>query len=462
MFQKLFLRTLLILLLQVSLGGMGAAFAQTQNFSTNTGRPSTQNRSCSFRSLNYNYNHSRSAGPIDWWPKQCGGSTVLPQSSLRKNVTLTTATGRNCSTRFTHTCEVNGRNFRSGPCVGPRPPASWPVEGGGQPTKTKRRPNFTVVKTVDANSYSRVGEPLRYTITVRNTGNVRLTHVAIDDALTDNERCPGATLAAGKRMICRASYTVKKADLDRGSITNTATIDTKQTGSKSDSVTVRAANFTVVKTANAATYSRVGEVLRYTITVTNTGKVRLTHVTIDDALTDNERCPGATLAAGKRMICRASYTVKKADLDAGSITNTATIDTKQTGPKRDSVTVRAAQAANFTVVKAANAATYNAVGDVLRYTITVRNTGNVTLTGVTIADPLTDDESCPQNTLAAGDTMTCTASYTVTQTDLDNGSITNTATIDTIETGPETGTTTVNADRLQQFTVVKATTADVL
>ena len=35
----------------------------------------------------------------------------------------------------------------------------------------------------------------------------------------------------------------------------------------------------------------------------------------------------------------------------------------------------------------------DAVGDVLNYTVTVTNTGNVTLTGVTVVDPLTGQTS---------------------------------------------------------------------
>ena len=36
----------------------------------------------------------------------------------------------------------------------------------------------------------------------------------------------------------------------------------------------------------------------------------------------------------------------------------------------------------------------DALGDVLNYTVTVTNTGNVTLTGVTVVDPLTGQNVC--------------------------------------------------------------------
>ena len=65
------------------------------------------------------------------------------------------------------------------------------------------------------------------------------------------------------------------------------------------------------------------------------------------------------------------------------------------------------------------------MGNVINYSYLVTNTGNVTLTGpVTV----TDDKAtvtCPRRRgLAPGATMTCTASYTITQADLDAGSVT--------------------------------------
>ena len=64
----------------------------------------------------------------------------------------------------------------------------------------------------------------------------------------------------------------------------------------------------------------------------------------------------------------------------------------------------------------------------ISYSYEVTNTGNVTLAGpVTV----TDDKAtvtCPSGDLAPGASVTCTASYTITQADLDTGSVTNTAT----------------------------------
>ena len=63
-------------------------------------------------------------------------------------------------------------------------------------------------------------------------------------------------------------------------------------------------------------------------------------------------------------------------------------------------------------------------GDKVNYTLTAANVGNVTLTGVTISDPKLGTLVCtpPQPaTLAPGEKIVCTGSYTLTQADLNSG-----------------------------------------
>src|SRR5262249_21618309 len=85
----------------------------------------------------------------------------------------------------------------------------------------------------------------------------------------------------------------------------------------------------------------------------------------------------------------------------------------------------------------------DAVGDVLNYKVTVTNTGNVTLTGVTVNDPLTGGALSGATTIAVGASADYFSSYTLTQADLDRAGharaahdIDNAATADSNETGP--------------------------
>lgn len=82
-----------------------------------------------------------------------------------------------------------------------------------------------------------------------------------------------------------------------------------------------------------------------------------------------------------------------------------------------------------------------AEGETVNYRFTVTNTGNTTLTNVTVDDPqLGGNVSCPSSQLAAGATMTCTASLTLTAEQAANGTFRNTATA--TGTTPEGGNVT--------------------
>jgi len=67
----------------------------------------------------------------------------------------------------------------------------------------------------------------------------------------------------------------------------------------------------------------------------------------------------------------------------------------------------------------------------------VTNTGNVTLTGVSVTDDKVATVSCPKTTLAPGESMTCTGSHTVTSAEFSaGGNLTNVATADSDQTSP--------------------------
>ncbi|RIJ46670.1 cell wall anchor protein, partial [Clavibacter phaseoli] len=84
-----------------------------------------------------------------------------------------------------------------------------------------------------------------------------------------------------------------------------------------------------------------------------------------------------------------------------------------------------------------------AAGGVVTYAFRLQNTGSTTLTGVSIADPRTGVSALTYTwpgtagTLAPGQVVTATATYTATTADVTAGSIVNTATA--TATGP-TGT----------------------
>lgn len=88
----------------------------------------------------------------------------------------------------------------------------------------------------------------------------------------------------------------------------------------------------------------------------------------------------------------------------------------------------------LTLTKTASPTSVTAVGQPVSYSFAVQNTGADTISGLNITESVFTGTggalsiTCPLTTLTAGQSTTCTASYTVTQLDMDAGVINNTAT----------------------------------
>ncbi|WP_313461135.1 hypothetical protein, partial [Stenotrophomonas sp.] len=327
-------------------------------------------------------------------------------------------------------------------------PPSGPNATGDDSTTTPllAGPALTVSKTANPTTYATVGQSISYSYLVTNTGNVTVSALAVADDRIATVSCPATTLAPGAATTCTATYLITQADLDAGSVTNTATTTaTPAQGTLSPVVaqaTITAVQnraLALLKSSPNSSYAAVGDTLSYSYLVTNTGNITLTDpVTVTDDRIASVSCPALPaggLAPGASLTCTASYAVTQADLDAGSITNTATAQSGVTTSPPSSVTINGNQQPALSLDKSTSTTSFDTVGDTLAYSYLVTNTGNVTLTApVTV----TDDRITAPNTvvcpasppggLAPGGQLTCTATYTITQADLDAGSVTNTAT----------------------------------
>ncbi len=325
-------------------------------------------------------------------------------------------------------------------------------------------PQLTIVKTATLHETTPptgdqeavVGDTISYTFVVSNVGNVGLTQVGVTDPLAGTVQCDTATLLPGASTNCRATadHTVTQADVDNGEITNTATAHgTAGIGavqSLPDSATVptqkQAPQITISKTATPAgggSLAELGDTVNYTFLVTNTGNVTLHNVGVTDSKVATVSCPATTLAPQAQTTCAATYTVTQTDVDAGEVLNTATSHGTPPGGTTpidsepdDAVVPTELPTPQIAVVKHAQLATDangNALanpGDQVTYTFTVTNAGNVTLHTVSVTDPKAGATTCAATTLAphASTACTATATYTVTQADVDHGSVDNTAT----------------------------------
>ncbi|WP_411267849.1 beta strand repeat-containing protein, partial [Pedobacter sp. AK017] len=323
-------------------------------------------------------------------------------------------------------------------------------------------PSIALVKTASTGGSGAVGDVITYTFTATNTGNVTLSGVNINDALTGSTALAlsPAVLAPGDSGTATASYTITQADINAGSVSNTATATgtapdastvsdvsgTAQTNDTPTSTTLgRTPLIALVKTASVGGTGAVGEVITYTFTATNTGNVTLSGVVIDDALTGSTALAlnPPVLAPSASGTATASYTITQGDIDAGGVSNTATVtgtapdastvsDVSGTAQDNDTPTnTPLTKSPAIALVKTASVGGTGAVGDVISYTFTATNTGNVTLSGVNINDALTGSTALALSpaVLAPGASGTATASYTIKQSDLDAGAVSNTATV---------------------------------
>lgn len=212
--------------------------------------------------------------------------------------------------------------------------------------------------------------------------------------------------------------------------------------------------------------------LTYRYAVTNTGNVGLTNVTIEesaagfsgtgtlpapaiDAVATGTADDDGILDVGETWVFTADYAPTVADTTAGSITNsaTATAEDPSGGPVSDisdngdaldgddnPTETSLTGAPELTLVKSGSVS-----GGVLTYRYDVTNTGNVSLDTVSVVETDADFTGTgtlpvPQldadltgaadddGLLGPGETWVFTAAYTLTQSDIDTGSVTNSAT----------------------------------
>ncbi|CUR55154.1 putative Conserved repeat domain protein [metagenome] len=405
-----------------------------------------------------------------------------------------------CAVTYTITqADVNAGSVDNTATASGTPPTGPAIESAPDTTSTPTDATSTltldksasVPTDVNGNGEVDAGDTISYSFLVTNTGAVTLTGVAVDDPKTGTVTCPSTTLAPGASTTCVAGYTITQADVNAGSVDNTATASgTPPTGPAIDSPpdststpTSTLASLAVDKSATTPTDVNgngevdAGDTVDYLFLVTNTGTLTLTGVTVNDPKAGPVACPATILQPGSSTTCTATYTITQADVNAGSVDNTATASgTPPTGPAVDSApdSTTTPTGVSTTISLDKSAATPVDVngnglvdaGDTIDYSFLVTNGGVVTLTGVTVADPKAGALACPVTTLDPGDSTTCTASYAITQADVDGGAVNNTATASgTPPTGPATDSlpdsTTTPTDTAASLTLDKSAGAPV-
>lgn len=224
--------------------------------------------------------------------------------------------------------------------------------GSSNPDNTlidSQTPATAVEMTVQADTAApidAVGQVIQYTYNIRNIGTdplpgvVTVTGAPVTCPLINTIGNKDEFLDVGEILTCVSSYTTVQEDLDRGSITTVTTANVNGILSSEITTTVTTVPnrlLTLTKTAEPAIYDHIGQTIKYTYVVTNSGTLDIgpTQFVVTDAgISTPLNCGNAdlTLAPSVTVTCSISYTVSQADMDAASIATEATVSGGGVGP----------------------------------------------------------------------------------------------------------------------------------
>nr|WP_051315853.1 gliding motility-associated C-terminal domain-containing protein [Algoriphagus vanfongensis] len=318
-------------------------------------------------------------------------------------------------------------------------------------TEIPQNPAIELLKDGEFNDenqdgFGNVGETISYTFTVTNTGNVTLSNINVTDPMVTVSGGPiSLSPGASDNTTFTATYILTQDDIDAGYVVNTALAqgtspkDEVVEDESSDPTPVEEPNtecetcteteipqnpaINVVKTDNGAVVDAAGDVITYTLTVSNTGNVTLSNVMINDPLTGLDVNVG-TLTPGQSIAQNTDYVVTQQDMDNGTVLNTVITSGESPDGEdptdEDEIETPVERLPNISLTKEVDLESVSKAGIVLNYTLVVKNTGNVTLSSGDLKDPKTG-LSVPGITLAPNEEKTFTTTYTVTLEDILSG-----------------------------------------
>ncbi len=215
-------------------------------------------------------------------------------------------------------------------------------------------------------------------------------------------------------------------------------------------------SLTLTTAANPLTYDHVDQEITYTYIIKNSGNTSLgpTQFTVSDGQISLEpfNCdsPDKTLAPNETATCSKVYKLTQDDLNEASLTSFATASGGGVGPSPSvSTTInKNTVTTSLTLTTAANPLTYDHVDQEITYTYVIINSGTTSLgpTQFTVSDGLISLEpfNCgdPNKTLAPNEMLSCAKVYKLTQDDLNETSLTNSATASGGGAGPSPSAST--------------------
>ena len=378
----------------------------------------------------------------------------------------------------------------------------------------------------DGDNTNSLGDTINYTITVANTGNTDLRDVVLDDVISDlnGDRLtltsgPSFTSASlgsiegklrqGESATYVASFVITQQAIDAGGVSNTVTVVASSPGKTNDifdisddgddtdgntqndptitrTTTITPSSSIVLTKAASISDTNgdgsigLGDTITYTLVATNTGNDALSSVVITDVLSDltgntlslttqptfdsaNLGSAEGSLQVGEQATYRATFIVDNQAMNAGGVSNTATVTAQGTNstvtdtsddpststPNDPTITLLSTVTpqSSIEVTKTAtitdNGNGTTGLGDTITFLITIENTGNTILSSLDVNDTFSDlsgnslalttgpifvsaNLGSNEGTLLAGETATYTATFVVNAQADNAGGVSNT------------------------------------
>lgn len=322
---------------------------------------------------------------------------------------------------------------------------------GADPVSSLSVVASSTVDPIARSAAADLGDQVTTSYVVTNTGNRPLTGLSVTDDRNAALECVDTDLPRGASTTCTAAtpFVIDVAMIEAGTpVATTGTASATPTG-ETAAITSAPATTTVPLAAAAPTVSIdaqvaptpgsghplpwAGDDLDWTATVSNSGNVTLSDITVTNDRGSTYTCADSVLAPGTSTSCSADpAAVTYADVAAGSASATVTVAARSASGAIVSAGDAAVQpvaaadrrldvVATSTVTPASDSASLE-VGDVVAIEYVVTNVGNIPLDALTVTDDAGSVITCAATSLAPGESTTCTATdRVVTQADVDAG-----------------------------------------
>jgi hypothetical protein len=265
------------------------------------------------------------------------------------------------------------------------------------------------------------GEPITWSYVISNTGNITLTNIILLDVPLGQITCPVENLGVDEGMTCS-----KDGIAGRGPYHNTATVTATSPVEQPVSAIDSSNYFGVhpqLEIENMANGQKAdlppgpeimyGDPIVWSFVITNTGNITLTNVSLLDDKLGAIPCPQTMLDKLESMTCNENSLAQ-----IGQQINLASVTGQPPGGLADVFAQDFGHyfgvAPAISLQKSTNGVDADTppgpsvpIGEQVAWNYRVQNSGNVTLSGISVLDNLEGVIVCPKTELGVGEWMDC-------------------------------------------------------